>query len=115
MLMSEQKLVELLFVELEKTMRLKPPRGDVVELFLLLRKQCLLSLSETKMVDLSDYDLERECIRYAAVVLDEFDRYYERWIRQLNWLQKIIYCVANHRGRNQITAAQEWIGLLLIS
>jgi hypothetical protein len=112
MLISELKLTELLFVEFEKKMLSGKLSSDVLELFSLLWKQCLLSANTTNFVDTIDYDFENGAIRYADIVLNEFDCYFERCVARQSPLERTLFCIGNYRGRRTIERAQEFLSTL---
>jgi|GEM_PF-5928649 len=109
MLITENELIVLLFAELNKSVRFKTLSSDVVELFSLLQERCILDVGSTKLVDLADYDLRRESVRYISFILNEFDKYYERCISRQSRLERIFYVVGNYRGRRTILRAQEFL------
>lgn len=115
MLISELKLTELLLVEFEKKMLTGKLSSDVIELFSLLWKQCLLSAVTTKFVDSEDYDFENGAIRYVDIVLNEFDCYFERCVAKQSRLERIIFCIGNYRGRRTIEKAQEFLSSLFLN
>lgn len=109
MLITQTELIVLLFAELNKSMRPKALSLDVVELFSMLQERCILDVGSSKLVDLADYDLQRESVRYVSFILNEFDNYYERCISRQSRLERILYVVGNYRGRCTILSAQEFL------
>ena len=112
MIITERALVDLLFSELDKKMYLNPPKKNVAELILMLRKQVLPVFSEQKIVDIEDFDLNSESVRFVSAVVNDFDHYFERWIAELSWFKKVLYYIGNRFGRERIIATQVYLGSL---
>ena len=109
MLITESELIVLLFAELNKSVRPKTLSRDVIGLFSLLQERCISNVGSSKLVALADYDLQRESVRYVSFILNEFDKYFERYVARQSHLERILYVVGNYRGRRTIERAQVFL------
>jgi trimethylamine:corrinoid methyltransferase-like protein len=109
MLITESELIKLLFTELSKTKRYKALSSDVAELLSLLQERCISDVGSHKLVAMSDYDLQRESVRYVSFVLNEFDKYFERCVARQSRLERVLYVIGNYRGRRTIERAQLYL------